>query len=262
MSSKQAVEKALSLVGQGYIYGAKGQRCSPAFREKQAEQYPDQAEYILGVGAKWDGVPVWDCAQLTRAAAKAGGFTLPSGTTSQWNKADWAQKGTIDTLPPGEAVFLYRRKGGSTTTMQHTGLAMGDGTCVHARGTAYGVVRQNMSQYAWTHWARPKWPENEPEKGEDTMDVIYEAVVVAPQYNTVNLRSEPGGDVIARVPLGETVGVLAEAAGWCKIQWQDKTGYMQTGFLAKKEGQSTGKLTEFETRCLGLLESILQAVKG
>ena len=118
MSSKQAVEKALSLVGQGYIYGAKGQKCSPAFRQKQAEQYPDQAEYILGVGAKWDGVPVWDCAQLTRAAAKAGGFTLPSGATSQWNKADWAKKGTIDTLPPGEAVFLYRRKGGSTTTMQ------------------------------------------------------------------------------------------------------------------------------------------------
>ena len=87
MSSKQAVEKALSLVGQGYIYGARGQKCSPAFRQKQAEQYPDQAEYSRGVGAKWDGVPVWDCAQLTRAAAKTGGFTLPSGATSQWNKA-------------------------------------------------------------------------------------------------------------------------------------------------------------------------------
>lgn len=260
MSSKQAAEKALSLVGQGYIYGAKGQKCSPAFRQKQAEQYPDQAEHILGTGAKWDGVPVWDCAQLTKAAAKAGGVALPSGATSQWNKTDWDATGPIDTLPPGEAVFLYRRKSGSTTTMQHTGLALGDGTCVHARGTAYGVVRQNMSQYAWTHWARPKWPE---EEKEETMDVLYEAVVVAPQYNTVNMRSEPGGDVIARVPLGETVGVLAEAAGWCKIQWKDKTGYMQTGFLAKKEGQeNTGRLTEFETRCLGLLENILEAVKG
>jgi peptidoglycan hydrolase-like protein with peptidoglycan-binding domain len=28
---------------------------------------------------------------------------------------------------------------------------------VHARGTAYGVVRQKMTEYAWTHWARPKW---------------------------------------------------------------------------------------------------------
>ena len=40
---KKAVEKALSLVGEGYIYGAKGQICSPAFRQQQAEQYPDQA---------------------------------------------------------------------------------------------------------------------------------------------------------------------------------------------------------------------------
>lgn len=265
MSAKEAKEKALSLVGQGYIYGAKGQKCSPAFRAKQAEQYPEQAEHILGTGKRWDGVPVWDCAQLTRACAKAAGVTLPSGATSQWNKTDWDSKGPIEEIPPGETVFVYRRQNGSSTVMQHTGLALGDGTCIHARGTAYGVVRQDMSQYAWTHWARPKWPENgqESEKEEDTMDVIYEAVVVAPQYNTVNMRTEPGGDVLARVPLGDTVGVLAEAAGWCKVHWQGKTGYMQTGFLAKKEGQETaGKMTDFETRCLKLLEGILEAVKG
>ena len=38
--SKRAADFALSKVGQGYIYGAKGQTCSAAFRRQQAAQYP------------------------------------------------------------------------------------------------------------------------------------------------------------------------------------------------------------------------------
>lgn len=228
-----AVEKALSLVGQGYIYGAKGQTCTPAFREQQAAQYPEQADNILNTGRKWDGVQVWDCAQLTRAVAKAAGVTLVSGATSQWNKTEWAKKGTIDTIPAGETVFVYRQSSGK---MQHTGVALGDGTCVHARGTAYGVVRQNMSEHAWTHWAAPAWEM----EGEDmSLDVIYEAKVTASKGKTVNMRKEPGGSIIEQVPIGTVVDVLAEAgAGWAKIVYDMQTGYMQTSFLKKKDAEN------------------------
>ena len=152
MAEREAAAFALGKVGQGYIYGARGQICTAAFRQQQARQYPEQARYILEVGKKWDGVPVWDCAQLTRYAAKAAGVTLPSGATSQWKKGPWKRKGTMSAMPQGQVLFLYRESGGR---MQHTGLALGDGTCVHARGTAYGVVRQPVSGYAWTHWASP-----------------------------------------------------------------------------------------------------------
>ena len=152
-------EKALSLVGQGYIYGAQGQICSLAFRKQQARQYPEQEKNIMGTGAKWDGMPVWDCAQLTQEVAEVGGVKLVSGSTSQWKKTDWDEKGTIDTIPEGELVFVFRQNKTNASVMQHVGVALGDGTCVHARGTAYGVVQQSMSQYAWTHWARPKWGE-------------------------------------------------------------------------------------------------------
>lgn len=157
MPGDKAAAFALSKVGQGYIYGAKGQTCTKNFREQQAAQYPDQAKTILGAGAKWDGKPVWDCAQLTRYAAKADGITLPSGATSQWRKGPWVQTGTVDTLPPNRTVFLFRQASGR---MQHTGVALGNGTCVHARGTAYGVVQQPVSAYGWTHWASP-WQETE-----------------------------------------------------------------------------------------------------
>ncbi len=233
---------AISKVGQGYIYGAKGQVCTETFRAQQAEQYPEWSETIMGAGAKWDGKPVWDCAQLTRAAAKAGGVTLVSGATSQWNKTDWARKGTIDVLPAGETVFVYRQANGK---MQHTGIALGDGTCVHARGTAYGVVRQKMSEYAWTHWAAPVWEEQE--EKDVCLDVIYEATVTAVSGQTVNMRREPGGAIIDKIPVGTKVDVLAETgAGWAKMVYDMQTGYMQTAFLRRADeegGEVAVKLT-------------------
>lgn len=219
---QQAVKKALSLVGQGYIYGAKGQICSRAFREQQAQQYPDQADNILKTGEKWDGMPVWDCAQLTRAAAAADGVSLVSGATSQWTKTEWKAKGSIDTLPEGEAVFLYRMSGGR---MQHTGIALGDGTCVHARGTAYGVVRQQMAEYAWTHWASLR------EVPSVQLLVTGTAEVWAPSGSTVNVRSQPGGRVIGRLKIGTVVEVCAHSAGWTTIVYQGETASMQSAFL-------------------------------
>ena len=104
MTGERAAAFARSKIGQGYIYGAKGQTCTAAFRRQQAQQYHEQAQNILVTGAKWDGRPVWDCAQLTRYAAKAAGVELPSGATSQWRKGPWKRKGTIDSLPEGEVV--------------------------------------------------------------------------------------------------------------------------------------------------------------
>ena len=225
---QKVIEKALSLVGQGYIYGAKGQICSPDFRQMQAQQYPDQADNILGKGEKWDGNPVWDCAQLTRACAKEAGITLVSGATSQWQKTAWERKGTIDTLPSNEAAFVFREKDG---VMQHTGLALGDGTCVHARGTAYGVVQEPMSDCRWTHWA-----------------TLYTAVVTAASGSTVNARETPAGRVLFRIPVGERVEVVREQAGWSRICYEGRTAFMLSSFLKRGEDDLLSRIEQLEAR--------------
>lgn len=153
------ISKALSLVGLGYIYGAQGQICSLKFRQQQAAQYPKQAENILGIGAKWDGRPVWECAQLTQEVAAEGGVKLVSGATSQWTKTDWAETGTIDTIPENDVVFVYKRSKSNSDVMSHTGVYLGDGTVVDARGVEDGVLHESLSDYPWTHWARPAWGE-------------------------------------------------------------------------------------------------------
>ena len=252
MSASAARDKALSLVGQGYIYGAKGQICSREFREQQAQQYPDQADMILGTGAKWDGKPVWDCAQLTRAAAKAGGVTLVSGATSQWTKTDWQDRGEIADMPEGEVLFLYRRQKDSSTTMQHTGVALGDGMAVHARGTEYGVVLQAVAEYPWTHWARPVWPEK---KGMSEMDeVLYKATVTAPSGNTVNVRLVPDGDIVDRLAIGSTVNVVSEVNGWSRIYYEEKAGWMKSAFLQRAGDR--------EDLILAKLDEILMLLKN
>lgn len=237
MPGSQSAAFARSKIGQGYIYGAKGQTCSAAFRRQQAEQYPEQAQNILVTGAKWDGRPVWDCAQLTRYAAKAAGVELPSGATSQWRKAPWKRKGTIDTLPEGEVVYLYRQKG---SIMQHTGLALGDGTCVHARGTAYGVVHQPVRDYPWTHWASPWEAESAPLPVEPS-DPMTEAVVYAENGLPVKLRNKPsqGENLYWYVRSDTPATIRHPGEEWSQItalctDGIRHTGWMMTRFLVQR----------------------------
>lgn len=255
MGANQAAAFALSKVGQGYIYGARGQKCTEKFRRQQANQYPDQGKYILDAGKKWDGVPVWDCAQLTRYAAKAAGVELPSGATSQWRKGPWKRKGEIGTLPQGEVLFLYRESGGK---MQHTGLALGDGACVHARGTAYGVVHQPVNGYAWTHWASPWEGPETPEKEEES-GMSYTAKVIAESGHTVRMRSGPGKSYtpVLSVPVGMEVEVLAPGEEWSQIRVDGEDGYMMSQYLEKADGgtlPADERLAALEKRVAALEE--------
>ena len=146
-----------------YIYGATAQVCTIGYRLSRADQYPEYADKIQGycpalsgdgvgcAGCPWEGRKAHDCATLTRFAAEAAGLSLPSGATSQWQDGDWAASGLIADLPQvGYICMVYRRSSGR---MVHTGVYMGDGTVIEARGHKDGVIRSELGDYPWTHWA-------------------------------------------------------------------------------------------------------------
>lgn len=159
---------ALAQVGNPYVMGGTGQRCTPSYRKARAEQYPNSAKAIrrncpvmMGKqaacdGCKYDGKLCYDCAQLVRrgcAAAWIEGVNI-SGATSQWRKGDWLSKGAIADAPAGQVCILYRED--KPGVMGHTGIALGDGTIVHASGHDTGVIHTAISAGRWTHYAIPK----------------------------------------------------------------------------------------------------------
>lgn len=144
--------KAVSLLGSGYIYGATGWVCTRARMEQQKRQYPEYASLIDRYGPRWLGKPCFDCAQLTRVVARAAGVALPSGSSSQWRaKNVWKEKGTLATMPDEAGLFLFTVSGRGAS---HTGVSIGGGEEIDARGHAYGVVKRRIDQTSFTHWAR------------------------------------------------------------------------------------------------------------
>lgn len=71
--------------------------------------------------------------------------------------------------------------------------------------------------------------------GDESMDVIYKAEVIASSGNNVNLRAQPNksSKILAKVPLKQIVDVLSTQNGWSKIIYQNITGYMMNEFLKK-----------------------------
>ena len=214
---------AVSLVGCGYVYGATGWVCSPERRAMQAAQYPKQAKNIMEVCQKWDGKRCFDCAQLTRLCAAAGSVTLPSGATSQWQRGPLSERGKIDALPRKRVCLVFKSQGNDK--MRHVGLYLGDGTVVHAKSSACGVVREALSKTRWTHYACMQGAET-----------ALTARVTAESGSTVNLRSKPdrASAVLYRVPLDSLVRITEEGEEWTRVQYLDAAGYMMTRYLVKE----------------------------
>lgn len=158
---------ALEHVGAAYIMGATAVKCTPKYRRSLAEgrssAYADKIYANCPVlsgkqssceGCKYHGRLAFDCAQLSKFSAAAGGVTLPSGSNSQWTKVDWAIQGEIATLPMDVVCFVFHHND-QTGRKSHVGVYLGDGTVADARGHASGVLHKDVALYPWTHYAIP-----------------------------------------------------------------------------------------------------------
>lgn len=169
-SAKLIKDWCLEQVGCPYIYGATKQPCTPDYREARIAQYPQYKDMIIRncprlksakitscKGCRWAvdsaGRLAYDCAQLARFAMQEVGIALVSGANSQWQKTAFVKKGNIDEMPLHLLCLLYRQD--SDGKMHHTGIYLGDGTIVHAKGHDYGVVHDNLSNPKFTHYGIP-----------------------------------------------------------------------------------------------------------
>lgn len=154
----------------GYIYGKSGQTWT------QASQNAATRDMTVRYGQKWVGRRVADCSGLFVWAFKQLGGSIYHGSNTMWKKYT-TKKGTLTgtmELRPGTAVFTVDSDG----VRGHVGLYVGDGICIEAKGTQYGVVTSQLSR--WDEWGELKY-----KGGDDWLDVEYdlqaETVTIAPR---------------------------------------------------------------------------------
>lgn len=243
--SEMIREAALAMRGCPYVYGGTGQKCTPAYRRQQAEQYPTMANAIRKNcpvlsgkqetcdGCKYQGKKAYDCAQVTRISARAAELTLPSGASSQWNKGDWAQKGAIDTLPRDKVCMVYQERKDSNP-MGHTGVYLGDGMVVDARSHADGVLYGPIEGYKWTHWAILRGME-EAEMGEETEERPMREYVVTGVKLALRKGMSRSTAELARMATGTRVQGVEAGDGWVQVQYGNLTGYSMAQYLRAVE---------------------------
>ena len=181
---------ALLCVGWPYIFGARGQKCTPSYRQQVFNKYPEKTTIKTKCqaltngntncnGCKWypDGKRVlcFDCRGFPWYVIKQiFGFELQGvGATSQWNtESNWKAKGEISNgIPEDTLVCLFYRDKKDKSKMAHTGLGYHGETCECSNGVQHFLKRDKK----WTHWAVPACvdgdvtpvPPPEPEPGDD-----------------------------------------------------------------------------------------------
>lgn len=162
--AEQLIKWARTELGSPYIFGAAGQKCTPAYRQQVMQSKPEYAEAIMNNcpvlagfqsacnGCKYEGRKAYDCRGLTREAIRAvtARPVMGAGATSQWkDDANWAEKGSIQNKPDKPCLVFTQKDG----TMSHTGICLGK-TAIHASGHNSGVIESPMPR-SFTHYAIP-----------------------------------------------------------------------------------------------------------
>lgn len=169
--SDAAWEAALLCTGWPYIFGDRGEYCTPSHRRarynstspgKNKDNIKNRCPNFDGAGScsgcKWypGGLKVraFDCRGFTYWVLLRFGIKLEgAGATTQWkNENNWAAKGTIKNIPEEKLVCLFYPEATDPSKMAHTGLGYKGQTIECSNGVQHFTKRDKK----WTHWAIPK----------------------------------------------------------------------------------------------------------
>ena len=165
--AEQVVEKAKSLMGSPYVWGATGEKCTVANRERRMSSskltevsranIKKRCPVLSGKqktcsGCKYEGMDEYDCIGFVNAVNKACGIILKgAGATYHWsNTANFVRRGPIAEMP-NVVCCVYQADG---NRMSHIGFHIGGGIIIHCSGKGE-VMIGSIDDKAWTHYAIP-----------------------------------------------------------------------------------------------------------
>lgn len=183
-------------LGWPYVFGAYGQACTPAQRNKYAGYRQDHAAAIRSAcpvlsgkamacdACDWNGTLIDDCRGFTRLMLQWVGLSLYGGTVSaQWEYGpNWVKKGPIEEMPHGLVCCVFRPS--------HTGMYVGNETIRHCGGKKGRVMEEQLP--GTPHWERFGIP-----AGLYTDKELMEAgIIVDEAKNIPTIRRGAEGDLV------------------------------------------------------------------
>lgn len=183
-------------LGWSYVFGAYGQLCTPAQRNKYAGYRPDHAaairsecQVLSGKATACDscdrqGTLIADCRGFTRLMLQWAGLSLYGGTvTAQWEYGpNWVKKGPIEEMPRGLVCCVFRPS--------HTGMYIGNDTVRHCSGRKGQVVEEQLP-------GSPRWERYGIPAGLYTDQQLREAgIIVDTDKNIPTIRRGAEGDLV------------------------------------------------------------------
>lgn len=147
---------ALACLDWPYVFGAWGEKCTPANRKRRANaDHPTIVSKCPALNGrsctdcKWGvGVRMFDCRGFTAWLVRQVGLDITGqGATSQYNTAsNWVRRGPVSEMPDC-VCCVFRKKGDK---MEHTGMHLGGGVVVDC-----SVNVRSVGMSGWTHYAIP-----------------------------------------------------------------------------------------------------------
>jgi cell wall-associated NlpC family hydrolase len=217
--------------GWGYIYGTWGSVWT------QERQDMATREQTVKWGARWIGKTVTDCSGLVRWALYQLGEKIVHHARYQYT--DWcAAKGRLTDgrrddgreIRPGTLVFLQ----GAEEHIHHVGVYIGEGVCIEAKGTLYGVVTSPLSR--WDHWGECKlidYTNGQTEK--KAQPAARKTAKVNNPGAWLNMRTGPGTSypVLARISRGATVQIVDDSReDFWQILYGGRYGWAASEYLS------------------------------
>lgn len=239
-----AVNIAEACIGWSYVFGARGEYCTPANRRKRDwEGHPtikSKCKNFDGDGScsgcKWypsgGKTRCFDCRGFTYWVLKQVDIIINgAGATSQYNNDDnWSEKGKIADMP-NVVCCVFKQSG---KTMEHTGLHIGNGQIIHCSN---GVQTGKTTDNGWTHYAIPNGmdgkidPDRKPtlrrgDKGE--------------YVTLLQTQLDRKGYDIGKSGIDGIFGKATEAA---VKKFQTDNGLTADGIVGKKTWEALGEVT-------------------
>ena len=204
----------------------------------------DMARSLLGV-PYGSGAGELDCINLLKKIIRScqggvPGYTT-AGTNALWASRDasakyrdiiaWRALGSGESGSAGEILAMI-----SGERCDHVGLAIGDGTVIHASQSRGAVVCTDVYANGWTYALTHRYIEVGGAEDEPGLDEYVLGPHIVCAQGGLRQRETPGGRYMQMIPDGARVEITATREGWGQTVWRGHVGWVSMDYLCAANG--------------------------